>query len=95
MLSPVRGFAFARWLWLAIDPVSKVIPSLHLGGRTYFYAITAHFGNCVRPSSVRKDHWHISDTLQHGMLIKRKHKNRKTFTTTRMAYCKRSDLFDY
>ena len=23
----------ARWLWLAIDPVSKVIPSLHLGGR--------------------------------------------------------------
>jgi hypothetical protein len=24
----------ARWLWLAIDPVSKVIPSLHLGGRT-------------------------------------------------------------
>jgi hypothetical protein len=28
------------------------------------------------------------------MLIKRKHKNRKTITTTRMAYGKRSDLFD-
>ena len=22
-----------RWLWLAIDPVTKIIPSLHLGGR--------------------------------------------------------------
>jgi len=30
----VRGIASARWLWLAIDPVSKVIPSLHIGGRT-------------------------------------------------------------
>ena len=120
----VRGVASARWLWLAIDPVSKVIPSLHIGGRTkhdafalahdiqlrldpdripafttdglrtYFYAITAHFGNWVRPSRARKDHWRVSDDLQHGMLIKRKHKNRKTFTTTRMAYGKRSDLFD-
>ena len=24
----------AHWLWLAIDPVSKALPSLHLGGRT-------------------------------------------------------------
>ena len=23
----------ARWLWLAIDPVSKALPALHLGGR--------------------------------------------------------------
>jgi hypothetical protein len=27
----VRGIASARWLWLAIDPVSKAIPSLHIG----------------------------------------------------------------
>ena len=120
----VRGMASARWLWLAIDPLSKAIPSLHIGGRTkedafalvhdiknrlepgqvpafmtdglrtYFYAITAHFGAWVRPARARKEHWHVNDELQHGMLVKRKHKNRKTMTTTRMAYGKRSDLFD-
>lgn len=120
----VRGIASARWLWLAIDPVSKAIPSLHIGERTkqdafalahdvqqrllpdtvpvfatdglrsYFYAITAHFGSWTRPPRARKDHWQVSDDLQHGMLIKRKHKNRKTITTTRMAYGKRSGLFD-
>jgi transposase-like protein/IS1 family transposase len=120
----VRGIASARWLWLAIDPVSKVIPSLHIGGRskddafalahdikirlrsghvpafltdglrTYFYAITAHFGRWFRPARARKDHWQPSDQLHHGMLIKRKHKNRKTITQTRMAYGQRCDLFD-
>jgi transposase-like protein/IS1 family transposase len=120
----VRGIASARWLWLAIDPVSKAIPSLHIGGRskedafalahdiqirlrgghvpafltdglrTYFYAITAHFGRWFRPARARKDHWRVSDDLQHGMLIKRKHKNRKTITQTRMAYGKRCNLFD-
>jgi len=29
----VRSIATARWLWLAIDPISKLIPALHLGGR--------------------------------------------------------------
>jgi len=29
----VKNSEQARWLWLAIDPVTKVIPSLHLGGR--------------------------------------------------------------
>ena len=29
----VRGKVEARWLWLAIDPVTKIIPALHLGGR--------------------------------------------------------------
>jgi transposase-like protein len=86
----VRGIASARWLWLAIDPVSKAIPSLHIGGRTkqdafafahdvkirlrsghipafltdglrtYFYAITAHFGHWFRPPRARKDHWQPS-----------------------------------
>ena len=27
----VRSVAKARWLWLVIDPVSKLIPALHLG----------------------------------------------------------------
>jgi transposase-like protein len=118
----VRGIASARWLWLAIDPVSKAIPSLHIGGRskhnafalahdiqirlrsghipafltdglrTYFYAITAHFGHWFRPPHARKDHWQPSDQLHHGMLIKRKHKKRKTITQTRMAHGKCSDL---
>jgi hypothetical protein len=109
---------------LAIDPVSKAIPSLHIGGRTkhdafalahgikirlrtgripgfltdglrtYFYAITAHFGSWFRPSRARKDHWRVSDDLQHGMLVKRKRENRKTITPTRTAYGKRSILFD-
>jgi hypothetical protein len=30
----VRSIAKPRWLWLAIDPISKLIPALHLGGRT-------------------------------------------------------------
>lgn len=29
----VRDSEKAVWLWLAIDPVTKIIPSLHLGGR--------------------------------------------------------------
>jgi IS1 family transposase len=29
----VRGQAHRRWLWLAIDPLSKALPALHLGGR--------------------------------------------------------------
>jgi len=29
----MRGLTHFRWLWLAIDPVSKAIPALHLGGR--------------------------------------------------------------
>lgn len=33
LYAKVRDSEQARWLWLAIDPVTKVIPSLHLGGR--------------------------------------------------------------
>jgi transposase-like protein/IS1 family transposase len=29
----IRGIRPTRWLWLAIDPVSKAIPNLHLGER--------------------------------------------------------------
>jgi len=71
----IRGLGERGWLWLAMDPVSKAMPSLHLGGRkaedayalvhdlkhrlqpdcvpafstdglrSYFYALTAHFGH--------------------------------------------------
>ena len=33
LYAKVRGTDETRWLWLAIDPVSKVLPALHLGGR--------------------------------------------------------------
>ena len=31
----VRGVENAVWLWLAIDPVSKILPSMHLGRRRH------------------------------------------------------------
>jgi len=29
----VKGEGGGRWLWLALDPISKALPALHLGGR--------------------------------------------------------------
>jgi transposase-like protein len=33
LYAKVKEAEKARWLWLAIDPVSKTLPALHLGGR--------------------------------------------------------------
>jgi IS1 family transposase len=33
LYAKVKDEEKARWLWLAIDPVSKALPALHLGGR--------------------------------------------------------------
>jgi transposase-like protein len=112
-----------QWLWLAIDPVTKIIPSLHLGGRkqedayallhdlhlrlhddcvpaftsdglrSYFYAITAHFGYWFRPERARTDHWHVTDDLLYGQLIKRKQSYRLTFTITRMLWGSRKAFY--
>ena len=112
-----------QWLWLAIDPVTKIIPSLHLGGRrqedayallhdlhlrldddcvpaftsdglrSYFYAITAHFGSWFRPERARTDHWHVADNLLYGQLVKRKQRYRLTFTITRMLWGSRSVFY--
>lgn len=117
----VRNHQKSRWVWLAIDPITKVIPSLHLGGRTsgdayalvhdltsrlqdgcipafttdglrsYFYALTAHFGDWHRPERARKDHWKASDDLLHGQLIKRKTR-RSFYSLTRMAWGNRQQL---
>jgi IS1 family transposase/transposase-like protein len=119
----VRTSEKARWLWLAIDPVSKALPALHLGGRTsadayavvhdfkerlnaecvpaatsdglrsYFYALTAHFGLWFRPKRARTDHWQPSDDLLIGQLVKRRERYTVTFTLTRMLWGKRSALF--
>lgn len=112
----VRSSETARWVWLAIDPVSKALPALYLGGRksedgyavvhdfkarldegripaatsdglrTYFYALTAHFGSWVRPKRARKDHWRPADGLVIGQLVKRRERGWVTFTLTRMLW---------
>jgi transposase-like protein len=124
LYAKVRGTDETRWLWLAIDPVSKALPALHLGGRravdayalvhdlkrrlcatcvpafttdglrTYFHAVTAHFGHWFRPPRARKDHWQVDERLQHGQLVKRRHNRKVKYTITRMLWGKRSALYD-
>ena len=50
----VRTNEKARWLWLAIDPVSKALPALHLGGRTSAdaYAVVHDFKERLRSECV-------------------------------------------
>jgi IS1 family transposase len=50
----VRDSEQARWLWLAIDPVTKVIPSLHLGGRKHddTYAVAHDLKERLDPDCV-------------------------------------------
>lgn len=118
----VRSVAKARWLWLVIDPISKLIPALHLGGRknddayallhqlkiclhpdrvplflsdglrSYFYALTAHFGSWFRPARARTDHWQANDKLLYGQLIKRKRSRKLAYAITRMLWGKRKAL---
>ena len=122
ILTRVRSMAKARWLWLAIDPVSKLIPALHLGGRTkhdafallhhlklslkpgfvplflsdglrsYFYAITAHFGSWYRPAQARIDHWQVDARFWYGQLVKRKRSRKLAYALTRMLWGKRKTL---
>ena len=50
----VRATASAAWLWLVFDPVSKAIPSLHLGGRTRddAFALVHDFKERLDPACV-------------------------------------------
>jgi IS1 family transposase len=47
----VRSIAKPRWLWLAIDPISKLIPALHLGGRSNqdAYSFLHHLKLSLKP----------------------------------------------
>ncbi|MBN2305438.1 MAG: hypothetical protein JXQ72_13215 [Anaerolineae bacterium] len=40
LYAKVKAAEKARWLWLSIDPVSKTLPALHLGGRQ---AVNAYY----------------------------------------------------
>lgn len=125
LYAPVRSTDKARWVWLAIDPISKALPALHLGSRqaqsayallhdlhlrladdcvpafttdglrSYFYAITAHFGSWWRPPRARTDHWQPAPALLHGQLIKRNRGRQLAFTVTRMTHGKRRHLLAF
>ena len=47
----VRSMVKARWLWLVIDPITKLIPALHLGGRTKqdAFALLHHLKISLKP----------------------------------------------
>jgi IS1 family transposase len=47
----LRNRAHALWLWVALDPISKVIPVLHLGSRTQAaaYAVVHHLRQRLAP----------------------------------------------
>jgi len=120
----VRSMTKARWLWLAIDPLSKLIPALHLGDRrnedaytllhhlqlslkpgwvplflsdglrSYFYALTAHFGSWFRPPRARTDHWQVDDELLYGQLVKNKRGRKLAYAITRMMWGRRKALID-
>ncbi len=48
ILTRLRSRASVLWLWLAIDPISKLIPVLHLGARTQAAAHTVVHDLCQR-----------------------------------------------
>ncbi len=119
----IRQTARDCWVWLALDPISKAILSLHIGSRSkdgafalvhdvklrlapdsipafttdglrsYFYALTAHFGAWHRPPRARINHWKPSSALHYGQLVKRKVRGRGTLTRTRMVWGERAVLF--
>jgi hypothetical protein len=102
----IRATASAASIWLAFDPFSKAIPSIHISDRTkddalalvhdlkLRLALTAHFGARFRPPRARTDHWKPSAELYYGQLVKRKGKNQKTSTHTCMILGKPGQLFD-
>ena len=72
----------------------ECIPAVTTDGlRSYFYALTAHFGRWFRPPKARSDHWQTSDELHYGQLVKRKGKRHATLTHTRMVWGKRQQLY--
>ena len=86
------AFALVHDFQLRLLP--ECIPAATTEGlRSYFYALTAHFGFWFRPPNARTDHWQPSSDLHYGQLVKRKNKRHITFTHTRMLWGKRHELF--
>ncbi len=70
-----------------------VLAFTSVGLRSYFYAITAHFGYWFRPERARTDRWHVAHDPLYGQLFKRKQRDRLTFTITRMLWGSRKVLY--
>ena len=85
------AYALLHHLKLALKP-GWVPLFLSDGLRSYFYAITAHFGCWFRPERARTDHWHISDHLLYGQLVKQRKSRKSGFAIMRMMAGKRKDL---
>jgi Arc/MetJ-type ribon-helix-helix transcriptional regulator len=76
-----------------LDPAC--VPSFMTDGLwAYFYALTAHFGRWFRPKRARTDHWAVDEEFRHGQLVKRKERRTLKYAIHRMAWGKRSELFD-
>jgi len=54
LYAKVRGFNRGRWLWVVIDPVSKILPSIHVGGRKAIdgHALIHDFAQRLHPDCV-------------------------------------------
>ncbi len=83
--------------------VHKLKKCLHANGvpafttdglRSYFYAVTAHFGRWFRPPRARTDHWQVDERLLQGQLVKRHERRTIAYTITRMLWGKRQALND-
>ena len=62
------------------------------GLRSYFYAITAHFGHWFRPARARTDHWQVDEALLYGQLVKHRQRRKLVYAITRMICGKRKHL---
>ncbi len=120
----VKDLEQTCWLWLVIDPITKVIPTRHLGERkredsyavahdlherldpdcvpncmtdgwwSYFYALTAHFGEWFRPVRARVDHWRPKDGFRLAQRVKRTERRKLKYTIRRRAWGKMSEFFE-
>jgi hypothetical protein len=62
--------AFAVIHDLKLRLVPGIIPAFTTDSlRSYFYALTAHFGAWFRPPRARKDHWKPGDDRYYGSLL--------------------------
>jgi IS1 family transposase len=93
----LRGGTRGLWLWVAVDPLSKIIPALHLGARTqasahalihalHYYALTAHFGHWAAGSRRRSRQWQVTPGLLYGQ-VKKCYRRRRLVRVTPVLRC--------
>lgn len=88
-----NGYTLVHKLKRCLHP--GCVPAFTTDGlRSYFYAVTAHFGRWFRPPRARTDHWQVDERLLQGQLVKRHERRKLTYTITRMLWGKRQALND-